>query len=99
MDASQVAQSPDISDVVKRFFRYVQVDSPSNPDREEITPSNEEELAMAALLGKELEELGAKDVKVDEHGYVTAKLDARPRRRAWALSPISIPLRTPPLMG
>ncbi len=78
MDASQVAQSLDISDVVKRFFRYVQVDSPSNPDREETTPSNEEELAMAALLGKELEELGAKDVKVDGHGYVTAKLDGSP---------------------
>ena len=65
-----------MSDVVERFMRYVQVDSQSNPDNEEQTPSTPTQHDMARLLGEELRALGAEDVVVDEHAYVTASVPA-----------------------
>ena len=37
LDAETVMGSPDTSDVLRRFLRYVQVDSPSDPDHEELS--------------------------------------------------------------
>lgn len=65
-----------MSDVVERFMRYVQVDSQSDPDNEEQTPSTECQHDMARLLGEELRSLGCEDVVVDEHAYVTASVPA-----------------------
>ena len=39
-----------MSDVLERFLRYVQVDSPSDPDNEEEVPSSPLEHGMARLL-------------------------------------------------
>ncbi|MGI6229875.1 MAG: peptidase T [Tractidigestivibacter sp.] len=65
-----------MSDVVERFMRYVQVDSPSDPENEEETPSTPLQHGMAHMLGQDLEEIGCVDVQVDEHAYVTATLPA-----------------------
>ena len=78
LDAETVMASPDTSDVLRRFLRYVQVDSPSDPDHEERVPSDPSEHAMAALLADELRALGADDVTVDDHAYVTARVPASP---------------------
>jgi len=67
-----------MSDVLERFLRYVQVDSQSDPNNEEQTPSTERQFDMAHLLAAELEELGLDDVAVSEHAYVTASLPASP---------------------
>ena len=66
-----------MSDVLERFMRYVQVDSPSDPLAPEgQVPSAACEHDMARLLGEELRALGCDDVVVDEHAYVTASVPA-----------------------
>lgn len=65
-----------MSDVVERFMRYVQVDSPSDPDNMDETPSTPCQHEMARVLGEELRALGCEDVSVDGHAYVTATLPA-----------------------
>ncbi len=65
-----------MSDVLERFLRYVQVDSQSDPDNEQVTPSTPRQHEMARVLGEELRELGLDDVSVDDHAYVTATLPA-----------------------
>lgn len=65
-----------MSDVLERFLRYVQVDSQSDPDNMDVTPSTPRQHEMARLMGDELREIGCEDVVVDEHAYVTASLPA-----------------------
>lgn len=66
-----------MSDVLERFMRYVQVSSQSNSlAPEDRVPSAPRERDMAALLGKELRDLGCDDVVVDQHAYVTASFAA-----------------------
>ena len=65
-----------MSDVLERFMRYVQVDSQSDPDNMDVTPSTPRQHEMARYLGDELREIGCTDVSVDEHAYVTGILPA-----------------------
>lgn len=64
------------SDVVERFLRYVQVDSPSNPQNAHHIPSDESQFDMARVVARDLENLGLQDVRIDEHAYVLATLPA-----------------------
>ena len=65
-----------MSDVLERFMRYVQVDSQSDPDNMDVTPSTPRQHEMARYLGDDLREIGCVDVAVDEHAYVTGTLPA-----------------------
>ncbi len=65
-----------MSDVLERFMRYVQVDSQSDPDNMDETPSTPCQHEMARVLGEELRSIGCADVVVDEHAYVTGTLPA-----------------------
>ena len=65
-----------MSDVLERFMRYVQVDSQSDPDNLDVTPSTPRQHDMASYLGDELREIGCVDVAVDEHAYVMGTLPA-----------------------
>ena len=67
-----------MSDVLERFLRYVQVDSPSDPDHMDVTPSTPCQHDMARVLGEDLRAIGCQDVVVDEHAYVTGTLPASP---------------------
>ena len=62
-------------DIVERFLKYVQIDTQSEDDREEF-PSTEKQRKLAVLLKKELIEMGASEVRLDEHCYVYAKIPA-----------------------
>lgn len=65
-----------MSDVIERFFRYVQIDTQSD-ETTGTHPSTAKQHDMASLLAKELEEYGASEVCYDrEYGYVYAKLPA-----------------------
>ena len=70
-----------MSDVLERFLRYVQVDSQSDPENADVTPSTPTQHDMARMLEHELELLGLEDVERDEHAYVTASLPATPSAR------------------
>ncbi|MEA4912732.1 MAG: peptidase T [Oscillospiraceae bacterium] len=61
--------------VREKFLRYVQMDTQSREDADTV-PSTQKQLALAQLLKGELEAMGAQDVRLDAHGYVTATVPA-----------------------
>lgn len=61
-----------MSDVLERFLHYCAVPSQSNPETADRVPSTDSQFAMAELMAEELRGVGALDVKLDEHAYVTA---------------------------
>lgn len=72
-----------LPDVAQRFLRYVQVDSPGDPDApEDRVPSLPQQHDMARLLAEELAALGCDNVATDEHAYVTAAVPASPGAEA-----------------
>ena len=71
-----MADTDQLSDVVERFMRIVQVPSQSDEAHEDQTPSTPSQLRMAMVLAHDLEELGCEDVEQAEHAYVTASFPA-----------------------
>ena len=65
-----------MSSVVDRFIRFCKVDSQSDPNNFEETPSTTCQREMAQVLELELKQLGMEEVERDEHAYVTASLPA-----------------------
>ena len=63
-------------DVLERFLRYVQVDTQSADEHCDQVPSTAIQFDLANLLADELRELGARDVAVSDHAYVTAWVPA-----------------------
>ena len=60
-----------MSDVLDRFVRYCEVPSQSNPQTADRVPSTQCQFKIAEVVAADLRELGAADVRVDEHAYVT----------------------------
>ena len=60
-------------DVLKRFLRYVQVDTQSDEDSDTY-PSTMKQRDLAEILARELKEAGLEEVELTEHGYVFAVL-------------------------
>jgi len=67
--------------VKERFLRYVKIDTQSEQNIDSI-PSTKKQLDLARLLADELSEIGATDVLLDEHGYVTATVPANTKKAA-----------------
>ncbi len=61
--------------LLDRFFRYIAIDTQSDPDSKE-SPSTPGQFDLAHLLADELKTLGLQDVTVDLHGYVMGRLPA-----------------------
>lgn len=59
-------------EMLKRFFRYVKIDTQSREDVEDQFPSTEKQKNLSKILVKELKQLGCKDATMDKYGYVTA---------------------------
>ena len=59
----------------ERFIRYVKIDTQSS-ETTGMHPSTSKQFDLANLLASELKELGASDVRVDEHSYVYAHIPA-----------------------
>ena len=57
--------------VVKRFLRYIAVDTQSAAEKD-VIPSTAKQFDLAKILVEELKEMGAQDVKMDDHAYVYA---------------------------
>lgn len=71
-----MAEQREQSDVLERFLRYVQVDTQSSDEHADETPSSEIQFDLARMLADELCSLGAQDVAVSDHAYVTAHVPA-----------------------
>lgn len=67
-------------DLLARFLRYVVIDTTSDRHVEEI-PSTPGQWDLLRLLEHELEELGIKDVSLNEHGYLIARVPGRGREK------------------
>ena len=62
-----------------RFLRYVQIDTQSD-ENSKTFPSTPGQLVLLKMLKQELSELGAADVQMTKHGYVTASVPANTRK-------------------
>ena len=77
------------SDTVERFLRYVKIDTMSE-EGHDTTPSTAKQFDLARLLKKELEEMGASDVYLDEKlCYVYASVPSNLDRKTSALGFVS----------
>lgn len=75
MDSARL-DDPRISalpDVARRFLRYVQIDTQSDPESA-TTPSTEKQKDLSRLLANELRQAGLADVELDGFGYVYASV-------------------------
>ena len=61
--------------VKDRFLRYVKIDTQSQHHVDNV-PSTDKQLVLCRLLRDELIAIGASDVALDPHGYVTATIPA-----------------------
>lgn len=69
----------DADDLLARFLRYVQIDTRSDA-HSPTTPSTPGQWNLLRVLRDELEQLGAADVALTEHGYVLATIPATSAR-------------------
>lgn len=65
--------------ILDRFLRYVRIDTQSN-SASPTYPSTPGQWDLLRMLQSELQELGAQDVKLTEHGYVLATIPATVKR-------------------
>ena len=70
-----MASPPDLPAVAARFWRYVQIDTQSDPDADSV-PSTPKQKVLGRLLVEELTATGCDDAEMDENGYVYATLPA-----------------------
>jgi tripeptide aminopeptidase len=71
--ATNAQTQPPAESVLDRFLRYVKIDTQSQEEQNKV-PSTEKQLVLANLLAKELQELGAENVRVSEFGIVYASV-------------------------
>ena len=64
-----------MSDVLDRFLRYVRFDTQSS-EASTSQPSTEKQWLLLRALEEELRTIGLDDVRLDEHGYLTAAIPA-----------------------
>lgn len=62
-------------EILNRFLRYIQIDTQSD-ENSKTFPSTQKQFNLAKLLVAELNEIGLKDVDLDQYGYVTATLQS-----------------------
>ncbi len=65
-----------MQDILDRFIRYVKINTRSDENVTDRTPSTENQWDLARLLEKELKELGMQDVFLNEKCFLTATLPA-----------------------
>ena len=87
-----------ISRAAERFLHYVSFDTQSKDDEEQV-PSTEKQRVLAEVLKRELEEMGASDVRMSENGYVYAVLPATTDKPVKALGFISHMDTAPAMSG
>jgi tripeptide aminopeptidase len=74
---------------LEKFIRYAKIDTQSKDDSETY-PSTKKQFDLLNLLLKELKELGLKDARIDQYGYVTATLPSNlpPTHRSRGTVPV-----------
>lgn len=73
-----------MSQVVEKFLRYISYDTQSDPSSPSM-PSTSKQFELARRLAEELTGMGAAEVMVDDHCYVTATIPATSQNGAPVL--------------
>lgn len=60
-------------EVFERFLKYIKIDTQSD-ETSDTYPSTKKQFDLAKVLQKELQEMGLKDISLDEHCYLMATL-------------------------
>lgn len=87
-----------MENILSRFLNYVSIDTMSD-ENSETCPSTSKQLNLAKVLKTELEELGLKDVSLDENGYVMATLPANTNKKIPTIGFISHMDTAPDMSG
>lgn len=87
-----------MSSALERFLRYVTFDTRSN-DSVDTSPSTPGQLTLLRVLADELETMGAREVTLDEHGYVMATVPATTDRGAPAIGFVAHVDTSPEMSG
>src|SRR5450756_1824661 len=66
--------------VTERFLRYVVIDTQSDPTSP-TCPSTEKQKNLGTLLAAELQAMGVRDARLDQHGYVYATIPANTEKQ------------------
>ncbi len=69
-----------MKNVTERFLKYIKVDTQSLEDMETV-PSTEKQKSLARILAEELKEIGAVNVRIDDHGYVYGTIPATSKKK------------------
>ncbi|HOT88195.1 MAG TPA: peptidase T [Bacteroidales bacterium] len=67
-------------EVFERFLKYIKIDTQSD-DTSDTYPSTKKQFDLAKVLQKELQEMGLKDISLDEHCYLMATLPANTTKK------------------
>ncbi len=70
--------------VTERFLKYVKIDTQSLEDMDTV-PSTEKQKNLAKVLVEELKEIGAGNVRTDDHGYVYGTIPSTVKKKLPAL--------------
>ncbi len=84
--------------VTERFLKYVKVDTQSVDDMDSV-PSSEKQKNLGKILVEELKELGAANVRTDDHGYVYATIPATSNKKLPVIGFISHMDTSPAISG
>jgi tripeptide aminopeptidase len=84
--------------VLDRFLDYVKYDTQS-AEESETYPSTGKQKILGQVLVEDLKEIGLSDVKMDEHGYVTATLEANTKKKIPAIGLIAHMDTSPDVSG
>ena len=87
-----------MNQVKERFLRYVSVDTESKEEGGQV-PSSQGQWELAHMLEKELQELGAENVRVTEHCHVYATIPATTDKTVPALGFVSHMDTSPEISG
>jgi tripeptide aminopeptidase len=63
-------------DILERFLSYAKINTRSDENITDRTPTTDNQWDLARLLEKELKELGLQDVRLNEKCFLTATLPA-----------------------
>jgi tripeptide aminopeptidase len=74
-----------MADIMERFLRYAKINTRSDEEVTDRTPSTENQWELGKLLEKELNELGLQDVRLTEKCFVYATLPANGAEKAPAI--------------
>ena len=75
-------------DIIKRFLKYVAIDTQSDPNSKRI-PSSEKQLKLAKILVEDMKAIGIEDASLDEHGYVYGSIKSNSHKKLKTIGFIS----------